>query len=202
MPLLVDPVLTPDRLSTVEQPTLTAGAISLRPWRTGDADALVAVYAEPEIRRWHVRSMTHTEAEEWIEAAGRSWSEGAGASWAVEHEGVFAGRMTLKFYLDDAHAGVGYWTRRAARGQGIAPRALDAATQWAFGAGLHRVELEHSTANPASCRVAVKAGFDPEGTRRSSVLHADGWHDMHVHARIASVRISDVRGSDVRVDGG
>lgn len=202
MPLLVDPVLTPDRLSTVEQPTLTAGAISLRPWRTGDADALVAVYAEPEIQRWHVRSMTHTEAEEWIEAAGRSWSEGVGASWAVEHEGVFAGRMTFTLQPTFGQAAAAYWVRGRSRGHGIAPCALTAASEWAFGIGLHRVELEHSTANPASCRVAVKAGFDPEGTRRSSVLHADGWHDMHVHARIAGVRISDVRGSDVRVDGG
>lgn len=185
MPSLVDPVLTPDQLSKADQPTLAAGPILLRPWRAGDADALVAAYAEPEIQRWHVRSMTHSEAEQWIEAAGRSWAEGAGVSWAVEQEGVFAGRMTLKFYVSDAYAGVGYWTRRAARGQGIAPRALDAAAQWAFEAGFHRVELEHSTLNPASCRVALKAGFGPEGTRRSAALHADGWHDMHFHARIA-----------------
>lgn len=197
MPSLVDPVLTPDQLPKADQPTLTAGAILLRPWRADDVEAVVAAYQEPEIQRWHVRSMTHPEATKWIEAAGRSWSEGAGASWAVEFEGVFAGRMTLKFYLDDAHAGVGYWTRGVARGQGIAPRALAAATRWAFDVGLHRVELEHSTANPASCRVAVKAGFDPEGTRRRSTLHADGWHDMHVHARIADARISDVRVDDV-----
>ena len=188
MPLLVDPVIAPEQFSDAEQPTLRAGAILLRPWSKDDVAAVVAAYQEPEIQRWHVRSMTRTEAEEWIETAGRSWSNGAGASWAVEREGVFAGRMTLKFYLDDAHAGVGYWTRRAARGQGIAPLALDAATQWAFGAGIHRVELEHSTANPASCRVAVKAGFEAEGTRRSATLHADGWHDMHVHARISESR--------------
>lgn len=118
MPLLVDPVIAPEQFSNAEQPTLHAGAIVLRPWGEDDAAAVVAAYQEPEIQRWHVRSMTCTEAEEWIEAAGRSWSNGAGASWAVEHEGVFAGRMTLKFYLDDAHAGVGYWTRRAARGRG------------------------------------------------------------------------------------
>ena len=40
-------------------------------------------------------------------------------------------------------------------------------------------------ANPASCRVAVKAGFREEGVRRGAALHADGWHDMHVHALLA-----------------
>ncbi|MEU1023512.1 GNAT family protein, partial [Streptomyces sp. NPDC005904] len=51
--------------------------------------------------------------------------------------------------------------------------------------GLHRLELTHATANEASCRVALKAGFPAEGTKRSALLHADGWHDMHLHARIA-----------------
>jgi len=40
-------------------------------------------------------------------------------------------------------------------------------------------------ANPASCRVAVKSGFEAEGTERGAELHTDGWHDMHLHARIA-----------------
>jgi len=48
------------------------------------------------------------------------------------------------------------------------------------------VELEHSTQNPASCRVAVKAQFAAEGVRRSAALHADGWHDMHVHVSISA----------------
>jgi [ribosomal protein S5]-alanine N-acetyltransferase len=33
--------------------------------------------------------------------------------------------------------------------------------------------------------VAAKAGYKLEGTKRSGLLHADGWHDMHLHARIA-----------------
>ena len=30
----------------------------------------------------------------------------------------------------------------------------------------------------------TNAGFEPEGTLRSAVLHEDGWHDMHLHARL------------------
>ncbi|HVB43153.1 MAG TPA: GNAT family protein [Streptosporangiaceae bacterium] len=43
----------------------------------------------------------------------------------------------------------------------------------------------HSTMNPASCRVAGNAGFAYEGTKRREALHRDGWHDMHLHARLA-----------------
>jgi RimJ/RimL family protein N-acetyltransferase len=50
--------------------------------------------------------------------------------------------------------------------------------------GLHRLFLYHSTANPASCRVAAKAGFAFEGTLRSAMRHPDGWHDMHLHGLV------------------
>lgn len=45
--------------------------------------------------------------------------------------------------------------------------------------------VRHSVVNAASCRVAAKAGYPLEGTRRESVRHLDGWHSMHVHVRIA-----------------
>lgn len=52
--------------------------------------------------------------------------------------------------------------------------------------GLHRVALQHSTRNRPSCHVASRAGFEVEGTLRGSALHADGWHDMHLHARLST----------------
>ncbi|BAK34311.1 hypothetical protein MLP_12970 [Microlunatus phosphovorus NM-1] len=188
MPLLVDPVIAPEQFSNTTQPTLRTDVIVLRPWTERDAAAIVAAYQEPAIQRWHVRAMTSAEALHWILDAHTSWSEGTAASWAVEVDGAMAGRMTLKLQPAFGGAVASYWTCRWASGRGIAPRGLIAATSWAFEAGFHRIELEHSTANPASCRVAAKAGFEAEGTRRSAMLHADGWHDMHVHARIAGGR--------------
>jgi hypothetical protein len=37
---------------------------------------------------------------------------------------------------------------------------------------------------PTSCKVATKAGYLLEGTKRSAAVHDDGRHDMHLHARI------------------
>ncbi|MBT2467364.1 GNAT family N-acetyltransferase [Streptomyces sp. ISL-66] len=47
-----------------------------------------------------------------------------------------------------------------------------------------RIARYHSAANPASCRVATKAGYPLEGTMRGALLHVDGWHDEHLHARL------------------
>ncbi|MFG1923270.1 GNAT family N-acetyltransferase [Cryptosporangium sp. NPDC048952] len=53
-----------------------------------------------------------------------------------------------------------------------------------------RIFLLHSTGNSASCRVAHAAGFPMEGTLRGYLLHADGWHDVHSHARLSTDRSS------------
>jgi RimJ/RimL family protein N-acetyltransferase len=100
--------------------------------------------------------------------------------------GEVLGRIAMRgFNFADGLAGCAYWVLPAARGAGVAPRALTALTGWAFGrAGFHRLYLDHSTRNTASCRVATKSGFRLEGTKRSAAVHADGRHDMHLHARV------------------
>lgn len=185
MPSLVQPTIAAGSLSASAQPVLAAGPITLRPWTNDDVPALVSAYAESEIQRWHARSMSPDEAGSWIAEASSAWMSETAGSWAVDVEGTLEGRMTLKFDLNDGVAVAAYWTRAASRGRGIASRALRRATTWAFSIGMHRVELEHSTMNPGSCRAATKAGFTAEGTRRDGVLHADGWHDMHVHAMVS-----------------
>lgn len=103
----------------------------------------------------------------------------------AEGDGLL-GRVSLKsLHLEDGKAEVAYWMMPAARGSGICTRAVTTLTCWALErGGFHRLELEHSTANQASCRVAITAGFEEEGVRRGAALHADGWHDMHLHARV------------------
>jgi len=65
---------------------------------------------------------------------------------------------------------------------------------WVFGElQLHRLEVAHSTLNPASCRVALNAGYQFEGTKRGEGLHTDGWHDMHLHARLADDEPPSIR---------
>lgn len=77
------------------------------------------------------------------------------------------------------------WVVPPARGRGVATRVLRAVTDWMFThIGLHRVYLQHSTRNEASCRVAAGAEFLAAGTKRSAGLHLDSWHDMHLHARV------------------
>jgi RimJ/RimL family protein N-acetyltransferase len=52
---------------------------------------------------------------------------------------------------------------------------------------LHRVTLYHAVDNEASCRVAVRAGFQLEGRLRQGYRYGDGtYHDEHVHGLLAA----------------
>jgi RimJ/RimL family protein N-acetyltransferase len=164
------------------------GGLRLRPWDDSDASAFLGAYRDPEIRHWHTRRPdSEDRVREWFSRYRREWAREAGAHWAVTRDdGEVLGRIALGgLNLDDGVAGCAYWVLPAARGAGVASRALTALSGWALGeAGFHRLQLEHSTRNAASCRVAVKSGFVLEGTKRSDAVHSDGRHDMHLHARI------------------
>ena len=80
---------------------------------------------------------------------------------------------------------VSYWTSPSARGRGVASDAVRRVASWALDTvGFWRLEIRRSVANPASCRVAVLGGFVEEAQLARQHLHADGWHDVHVHSRL------------------
>jgi RimJ/RimL family protein N-acetyltransferase len=186
MPEFVRPAVAAGRLRGQLQPCLAVDEFVLRPWQLSDVEDVVEAYNDAAIRRWHVRSMTQEEAASWVMSWSEHWEAETGAGWAIVEQGSLIGRMGLRTI--DLAEGLGeaaFWVLPAARGRNVAPRALLAVTAWMFAhVGLHRIELLHSTANGGSCRVAHKAGYRLEGTKRQHGLHADGWHDMHLHARL------------------
>lgn len=191
MPRLVDPAVAPGSLARLAQPVLDLDDFVLRPWRVSDAPAVAEAYSEPSIQRWHARSMTEDEALTWISSWPGRWNQESGGGWAMASGSSLLGQISLRrLSLPDGIGEVSYWVMPAARGQQVATRALRGLSSWVLGQlSLHRMELAHSTMNPASCRVADKAGYQLEGTKRREALHADGWHDMHLHARLADDRI-------------
>ena len=188
MPLLVDPALPQGTLRDVAQPRLATDALTLRSWRRSDAAAVRTAFACPDIQRWHVRRLDSLdEAGEWVAQWADRWdSESAASRAAVDGDDQPLGQVGLRnISLAEGSASLSYWVIPAARGQSIAARSVDALSGWAFGLiGFNRLNVHHSTANTASCRVAERTGYRLEGTLRQAIKHADGWHDWHVHGRL------------------
>ena len=189
MPLLVDPALHQGMLRDGGQPRIATGdGLVLRPWREGDAPMVRAAFACPDIQRWHVRRLDSLEeAVEWTGQWAGNWDAEKSASWAiVDRDDEPLGQVGLREISQaEGSAGLSYWVTPAARGQAIAARSVKALSTWAFGQiGFHRLNIHHSTANTASCRVADRTRYRLEGTLRQAIKHTDGWHDWHVHGRL------------------
>ena len=189
MPLLVDPALPQGTLRDAAQPRLTTDdGLVLRPWRGSDAATVRTAFACSDIQRWHVRRFdTVEEAGEWVGQWADGWDSETAASWAaVDGDDQPLGQVGLRnISLAEGSASLSYWVTPAARGRAIAARSVEALSAWAFGQiGFNRLNIHHSTANTASCRVAERTGYMLEGTLRQAIKHADGWHDWHVHGRL------------------
>lgn len=190
-----DPPVTDPVVLRVDA-TSSAPALVLRPWCTRDVPALVEAYRDPALRRW-TRSSVDDDAGAalWVRTQQRGWAEGDRFAFAVleAQPGSAAaqpiGHVVVK---EVAHgkpsAEVGYWTAAHARGRGVASRALDALTTWAFETfapgGLERLELLHQADNVASCRVARTCGYELTGALPATP--PDFPLDGHVHMRSRS----------------
>jgi RimJ/RimL family protein N-acetyltransferase len=177
-------------MSQGEQPVFQlANGVRLRPWEQRDAQVLVDASRDPRIQHWNRPGHpTIDDARERIARYRRRWKAEEAAIWAVQRDDddlpvglIGLGDMDLR----GGSAEILYWLLPAGRGSGAMGDATIRVSRWALDElGLHRLRLTHSVANTASCRVAERAGFALEGTMRSALLHADGWHDEHLHARV------------------
>jgi RimJ/RimL family protein N-acetyltransferase len=138
------------------------------------------------------------DAARWLASLDRGWRDGDWLTFAVIEAGadgrdVLAGHVGLKNRDDGGRIGeretaeIGYWTAPAARGRGVAPAAVRAITDWIFDAfgpsSLRQIMLVHDVDNPASCRVAEKAGYR---FRELSPANPPLWFtDGHIHVRLA-----------------
>jgi RimJ/RimL family protein N-acetyltransferase len=136
-------------------------------------------------------------AARWLASQDRGWRDGDRLSFAVleaDEAGrcALAGHVGLKNRDQSGRIGeretaeIGYWTAVAARGRGIAPAAVRAVTGWVFDAlgatSLRQIMLVHDVGNPASCRVAEKAGYP---FRELSPANPPHWlTDGHIHMRL------------------
>ncbi|MFF8413324.1 GNAT family N-acetyltransferase [Streptomyces omiyaensis] len=179
--------------------TPTAPALVLRPWSPADATALLEAYRDPGIRRSTDFAVEDEgDALDWLRTQERNRATGVRFGFAVLESGGASGaggpaeapRLVGNAVLKRRTPGgptaeVGYWTAAPARGRGVASRALEAVTDWAFAAfgpgGLERIELLHQVDNEASCRTALKCGYAFEGILPSSP--PDFPLDGHLHVR-------------------
>jgi RimJ/RimL family protein N-acetyltransferase len=155
-------------------PPLSDGVVTLRPWgEDGDVEALVAACNDRAIAEFLdiiPSPYTENDAREYIERTREGWSAETTSNFAILLDGKPVGSIGVSWKRpQEGVAEVGYWVAPEARGEGVGTRALKLAARWALEErGMERLQLRADERNPASRRVAEKAGFTQEGILRSS----------------------------------
>ncbi|MEU4830688.1 GNAT family protein [Streptosporangium sp. NPDC023615] len=162
--------------------------VDLRAWRPDDVPVVLDAFGSPDMADQAARPIDTTWAAlEWIGVWG--FRDDAHA-FAVVLDGQVVGNVAVSGI--DAHetGWVSYWTLPRARGRGVAVAATRRLAEWAFRErGLFRLELGHRLGNAASCAVATRSGFLPEGVERAKLLHEGARYDVERHARLATDRV-------------
>jgi RimJ/RimL family protein N-acetyltransferase len=172
--------------------TPEGGGIVLREWRSADVPALVAVIDDPEIRRTLPiipDPYTAADAEEYIAGTRVNLTAGTAIAVAIVVDGALAGSIDLRLGGEGRNAQMGYWVAAPMRGSGVASTAARMLCDFGFETlGLRRVELNAAVNNPASRRVAEKAGFELEGVRRAWRTVAGVPTDFNLYSRVSLAR--------------
>jgi RimJ/RimL family protein N-acetyltransferase/8-oxo-dGTP pyrophosphatase MutT (NUDIX family) len=138
-----------------DQPTLTDGVVTLRPWREEDVAEAAAAHGEA------------------IRAGRRDWDTGTHAGFLIDVEDRPVGSVDARI-LDEDTADLSWTLYAGQRGHGYATRAVRVLVDWALterdqgGLGVSRVEAKVEPDNVAGNRVATRAGLRREGLRRVS----------------------------------
>lgn len=176
--------------------------LELRPWSAADAaDLRRAVVTSPDLA-WELgdtdlgNERACARFIEGVLAAGGTPT----VNWAISVDQTVVGNAGLS-RIEHRHdtAWASYWVAAQHRGRGLATRALTALAAHGFrDLGLFRLELGHRTDNTASCRVAAKAGFVPEGIERSKLRYGDLRFDVETHARLLTDSAGDISPAESR----
>ena len=146
---------------------MPVSSISLVTLAREHVPALLETMRDPDVLRF--TRTPHPMPEGWIHTWLERFDGEHRVAFAILDEaGDFAGyAVSGPIDREGREVELGYAVAPSARGRGIATATLLELTAWAFGQGMKRVTALISVENPASSRVAEKAGYRFEGVLRS-----------------------------------
>ena len=157
-------------------PTLTTDRLVLRELRLDDARAVSERAGDRRVARFLIAVPSPypvSLATRWIAARIAWWQQGRGVTLAItrrEDPGELLGSVSLRRFVRDRRAELGYWLGADAWGKGYATEAAGALVDIGFTElGLSRIYAHVIEGNVASCHVLEKLGMINEGIRRQHV---------------------------------
>ena len=162
----------------------------IRQWKISDGERLAALLSNPRVQD-NLRDglpypYTPADGEDYIRAM-LSADRSKTFAFAIEAEDQLVGSIGV-FRQENIHfrtAELGYYIGEPCWGRGYATSAVKQVCQYVFcSTDILRIFAEPFAYNTASCRVLEKAGFQYEGTLRSSAVKKGKVLDMKLYALV------------------
>jgi len=172
----------------VPDPPLADDVVALRPFTLDDVDWVTEGCQDPDVTRFTgiPEPYSSDDAREWIGTQPEQRGGGEALHLAViaaDDERPLGSVGLQRMAWDQLRGEIGYWIATWGRGRGAAPSAVRLLARHAFDAlGLERIEVIPYVDNPASQRVAEKAGCTREGVLRSYFLAHGERHDCVMYS--------------------
>ncbi|OED35499.1 hypothetical protein AB833_30245 [Chromatiales bacterium (ex Bugula neritina AB1)] len=175
----------------IEQTTLVADRLCLRPFQWSDKRSVENLIAEPELSEQTNKLLhpyTNDQVSSWLMSHETMYKQQLKTSWAITRasDTELIGCITLTFSNDSNSAEIGYWIGKDYWNQGFASEACNAVVNHAIYDLLKkRVFAFVVPGNSASLRVLEKCGLTVEGKSRSIFFFNNCYQDAILLARIS-----------------
>ena len=173
-------------------PDLETDRLRLRHPRPDDAEAVLAVFGDPQaMRYWSHEPLADLDAaRDYLKVIDEGFEKRTLFQWAITEPGDdrLIGTVTLTSWdRANRHAELGYMLARSRWGRGLASEAVRAVLDYGLLAlGLHRVEAELDPRNAASGRLLERLGFRHEGLLRQRWFLYGEWSDSALYGLLAA----------------
>lgn len=152
--------------------TLNTNRLTLRWIDAGDAQAVYAIFSDPEVVRfWSSPAWTDiAQASQSIEESLANTQKGTYLRLGIvlKESGQLIGQLSFyDIFFSSRRCAIGYALARPFWGKGYLSEAMAAAVDYAFGdLGLNRIEADIDPRNDASAKLLEKMAFVKEGFMR------------------------------------
>ena len=171
--------------STARPPEVVTERLVLRELRASDAAAVASGAGDKRVAQHLIQVPSPYPialARRWVIHRIGWWNLGRGVTFAVtlpDDPDMLLGTVSLRCYVRDRRAELGYWLAQPAWGHGFATEAAQGAVDFGFRElGLARVYAQVLAGNRASLGVLDKLGMVNEGIKRQHVNKARRLHDV------------------------
>jgi ribosomal-protein-alanine N-acetyltransferase len=160
--------------------------IELRYYKISDAKRFFEILNNPNFIYFSAKPKTIEEEIEFIEKSQKQIETNFSYGFTILYNGLIVGGCGIKINQHRPYIGeIGYFLDESYWNKGIVTRAVKMLEDIGFNElELKRIEIMMNPKNIASEKVAIKCGYNKEGTMNKVIKYLDEYQDAHLYAKL------------------